>query len=249
MKKQTMIVVLLILCVALCSCGFRAHSYADGGYRVGEGHVSGKVERVEIEWVDGSVQLGYHGAQEITFSETTERSVDDDGRMRWKLEGTTLRIRYSASGFHSWSAPGKHLTVMLPRDLTLDALKINVVSGEVSAEGLMARECHVDTVSGGVQLGFASEMRLMAMNTVSGDVTLRFAQAPDAIDADAVSGDVTLLLPAGEGFTAEVDSVSGSVAGDLPMTREGKDRYACGSGACSIDVDTVSGDVRFGRAD
>lgn len=270
MKKKTLIVMLIALCLVLCSCGFHTGTdsawgnntgeghvtdrgkkveigtYSAWGYNAGEGHVTDRVKKVEINWVDGSVQVAYHGSSEITFSETSQRKVGEDGELRWKVDGDTLRIEYAAPGFCSWFSPEKDLTLMLPESMTLDALKINVVSAQVWGNDLkVGGEAQVQSVSGDVQLGFAHAPRKVDADTVSGDVELRFAQTPEAITADAVSGDMTFYLPRNAGFTAEVDSISGRVQGDLPMEKLDKENYTCGDGACSISLDSVSGDVWF----
>ena len=246
MKKKTLILLLIALCLVLCSCGFRAGTYSAWGYNVGEGHVADRVKNVEINWVDGSVQVAYHGSDEIAFSETSQRRVGKDGELRWKVDGDTLRIEYAAPGFRSWFSPEKDLTLMLPESLTLDALKINVVSAQVWGSGLKVDgEARVQSVSGDVQLGFADAPGKVDADTVSGDMELRFAQTPETITGNAVSGDMIIYLPRNAGFTAEVDSVSGRVEGDLPVEKLDKDRYTCGDGACSISLDSVSGDVRF----
>lgn len=245
MKKKTLIVLLIALCLVLCSCGFRSGTYSAWGYNVGEGHISSRVKNVEINWVDGSVQVAYHGSDEIAFSETAERHVNKDGELRWKLDGETLRIEYAAPGFHSWISPEKHLTLMLPEGMKLDTLKISAVSAQVQAGELLAGEADTQSVSGDVQLEFANAPQKVEANTVSGGVELHFAKAPGIIKADAVSGSITVSLPEDAGFTADVDSVSGQVGGSLPMESHGKGRYTYGDEQCSIDVDTVSGDVWF----
>lgn len=246
MKKKTLIVLLIALCLVLGSCGFHTGTYSAWGYQAGEGHVTDRVKNVEINWVDGSVQVAYHGSNEITFSETSQRKVDKDGELRWKVDGDTLRIEYAAPGFRSWFSPEKDLTLMLPENLMLDTLKINVVSAQVWGNDLKVdEEARVQSVSGEVQLGFADAPRKVNTDTVSGDMELRFAQTPEAITADAVSGDMTIYLPRNAGFTAKVESISGRVQGDLPVEKLDKEHYTCGNGACSISMDSVSGDVWF----
>ena len=68
---------------------------------------------------------------------------------------------------------------------------------------------------------------------------------PDQIKANSVSGSVTFQLPANGGFTADVDSLSGSVRGNLDMQKRGDGEYVYGNGDCRIEVDTVSGSVKF----
>ena len=142
---------------------------------------------------------------------------------------------------------GQQLTVLLPETL-LEELTVCVVSAEVDVEAVAADRVEFTSVSGHVQADLRRALQVKA-DSVSGRVNLCFGSAPEAIDVDSVSGDVTLALPRSSGFTAGVDSVSGSVRGDFPMESLGKGRYVGGNGECDIDVDTVSGSVRFDTAE
>ena len=106
-----------------------------------------------------------------------------------------------------------------------DALKINTASGQVIADVYQADE--------------------VKTNTASGAVVMQFARMPDEINADSVSGNVTLQLPADGGFTADVDTLSGVVRGNLNVKQCGDETYVYGNGKCRIEVDTVSGNVNF----
>ena len=72
---------------------------------------------------------------------------------------------------------------------------------------------------------------------------LQFDRTPENVDAESVSGNVNIALPEGTGFKAEMDSVSGSVNSAFSVDRKGDDRYVYGDESCSIDVNTVSGNL------
>ena len=125
-----------------------------------------------------------------------------------------------------------------------EKVTVNTASGDVAVVLSDADELKLNTASGKViaDIYQADEVKT---NTVSGNVVLQFANLPDTLKADSVSGKVNLLLPAGSGFTADVESLSGSVRGDLDMKKLGDGEYVYGNGRCRIEVDTVSGNVVF----
>jgi len=260
MKKTTLIVLLLILCGLLCCCSVNAYTYPDGNrYTAGGAAVTGRVEKLDVSWIDGSVTIAYHDGSDVRLSESSARHLDKKDELRWWLNGGTLYVKYAESGFHLSTNLNKELTVLLPRDMQLDTLAINAVSANVRAEAAVERftlntvsgnvvadasrmeSVKADAVSGNVTLEAVCAEHV-TVNTVSGDVTLRCARAPRTVTADAVSGNVTIALPEDAGCTADMHTVSGRIRGSLDLTRNG-DRYTCGDGYCRIDVETVSGDV------
>lgn len=128
--------------------------------------------------------------------------------------------------------------------MQLDDVLISVVSAEVEAELPAAESVRVNSVSGAADV-MLLRADAVKVDTVSGDVVLRCAAVPGSIDADAVSGDVTVLLPENAGFTAEVDSVSGRIGGQLLDGAGDGKTYTRGNGACRIRLDSVSGALRL----
>ena len=57
-----------------------------------------------------------------------------------------------------------------------------------------------------------------------------------------VSGNITLTIPEGNGFTAELDTVSGKFNCDLPVVMRG-DKRIHGDGSAEFEFDTTSADV------
>lgn len=247
MKKTMTILLLLGLCAALCSCSVNMYSYSDSRrYTAGGTTVTGRVEALDVSWVDGGVTIGYHDGQGVILTEDCRRSLDADDELHWWLDGGTLRVKYASSGFRMGVNLDKELTVLLPAGMTLDSLKVDVVSADVTAEGISANTIRVNSVSGNVELNVDDAVEVKA-DTVSGNLLLRFSRLPKELKADTVSGDVTIVMPADADATVEFDTVSGSVGGSMPMEKDGR-RYVCGSGQCRISINTVSGDMQLDAA-
>jgi hypothetical protein len=150
---------------------------------------------------------------ELSVEEPNARGGSDIGAMIGRILGGQAGVDYS-------------IEAELPRGTEL---RVQTVSGEVTAEGLHGAQRYV-TVSGDVFLdGAGGELRI---ETVSGDVVTRGA-APLAARVDAVSGDLSLTAPRLESL--RLQAVSGDVEVEGELSPGGDFR-----------VETVSGDFGIG---
>lgn len=249
MRKTMTILLLIALCAALCGCSVNMYSYDHAErYTAGDAAVTGRVEALDISWIDGRVNVGRHAGEGVLLSETCSRSLKADTQLHWWLDGGTLYVKYAGAGFHTGRSLDKELTVLLPEGLLLEEMVISAVSAEVQAQGVQAEQLVLNTVSGEMQVAADAAERVEAA-TVSGNVTLRLNAVPQRINAVSVSGGVTIALPRDAGVTMEVDAVSGTVGGTLPVERADGGRYISGDGKCSITVDVVSGNVTLDKLD
>ena len=125
-----------------------------------------------------------------------------------------------------------------------DAQKINtsVTSGDIWMDLGSTESLSVNTTSGeiDVQAEAAKEVRL---DSTSGDISVSLKDFDD-LRIDATSGDVTASLPVSPGYTARIDTTSGSFSSSAALKQEGK-VYSCGDGSARVTIDTTSGDVRL----
>ena len=248
MKKTTVILLLIALILLLSCCSVNAYNYADSRrYTAGAATVTGRVEKLDVSWIDGGENIGYHSGEGVRLSEECGWYLDEENELHWWLDGDTLYVKYAESGLRLSRSLNKELTVLLPEGLALDQLTINAVSANVETEDVVADVVTINTVSGDARMDVARAKRLTA-NAVSGNVTLQFDRAPEKAETSTVSGNVTIALPEGAAFHADVDTVSGTVGGDLPLEKLGRGEYASGNGGCTIDVETVSGNVYLNEA-
>ena len=127
-------------------------------------------------------------------------------------------------------------------DVITDDLEMDTTSGSVVTENTKAMSVSVNNVSGSIQL--SGEFARIDVGTVSGDTRLNCMILPDKIEVDGVSGNVTISLPENAGFTASLDSVSGSISSDFPGTIGG-DRVTVGDGSANFRCSTVSGNLKI----
>ncbi len=138
------------------------------------------------------------------------------------------------------------------RSIRGPALSVDTGSGDVTVAGAEAREVGVDTGSGGVTL-LGLRTGRVGVDTGSGDVTVETAAGSASIEVDTGSGDVTVSVPADYAGDVRLETSSGRMATDLPITllRRSDDEIAGRigeGGSARIEIDTGSGDIRLHRS-
>jgi DUF4097 and DUF4098 domain-containing protein YvlB len=119
--------------------------------------------------------------------------------------------------------------------------EVQTVSGDVELRIALAG-LKVQSVSGNVELGEVDGS--LSVTSVSGDQRVR-AAGPGELAFKAVSGDVEVAVRTGLRIRLDVNSVSGTINSDLPVS----DTPTRSDGAeAELRVRTVSGDVKIGRA-
>jgi hypothetical protein len=125
-------------------------------------------------------------------------------------------------------------------DVTCDELTLSSTSGSITCENCTADKLRLNNVSGTMHAeGNFTDVQI---ETVSGNATVESSTAPEEIDGDSVSGKITLILPEGAGFTAKLDSVSGSLSCEFPGTLSDK-KIVSGDGSGDYSFNSVSGGI------
>jgi DUF4097 and DUF4098 domain-containing protein YvlB len=119
--------------------------------------------------------------------------------------------------------------------------EVQTVSGDVDVRVALAG-LKVQSVSGDVELGEVGGS--LSVTSVSGDQSVR-AAGPGELAFKAVSGDVDVAIRSGLRIRLDVNSVSGTINSDLPVS----DTPTRSEGPeADLRVRTVSGDVKIARA-
>ena len=120
------------------------------------------------------------------------------------------------------------------------SLDVVSASGDVRVPRVLG-EAAVKTASGDVTLGTVAGD--LAARTASGDIVVSRLEG-SRLDAKTVSGDVRVGVPAGRRYTVSLQSLSGDVRTDFPVSGE------AGGAPARLQVTTISGDIRLtGAAD
>jgi hypothetical protein len=216
------------------------------------------VRNLEIDWTSGSVTIIRDQVSQITFSETP--GLDDDQKMVWKMKGDTLQINYSKFQLIVGISKSKDLVITVPMDWTLNELEINTVSADITVNDLTAREVDICAVDGNCKFTGSSQVEKMEIETVNGDVSFSgsldklkyeavdadfraaFTKAPSSLEMGSVNGNFDLKLPHHTGFTAVMNTVSGTFTSVFNTIQNGN-RYVAGDGSTYIEIDNVSGNL------
>lgn len=221
------------------------------------------IKHIRIEWIDGLVDVATADQDTITFSETN----GEKECMVYQIKGDTLVIRYSKEsiqlGIHVTS-PNKQLTVYVPQDWIAAGIEISAVSSNVTVELPEVQEAKIETVSGNIDIRcerskeisfttvsgharFTGNCEELDCESVSGNCKVALYGSAKEIQMESISGDLEIVLDGQLGFTAQIDSVSGSVRSDFP-TSVSNDIHTYGDRSIRIEAETVSGGIRIRKA-
>ena len=278
MNKSKILVVALIV-VLLClaggsysifggkvSIGLGLAAFANSDkYTIGDTEINSTVENLEIDWVSGKVNIEYHAGSGVSVSEVANRSTSEDEKLRWWMDGTTLRIKYAKPQLVSFNNLKKTLTVSLPEGIVLKNVDIDTTSADIGVPSMTADEIKFDTTSGDVNAVITAK-KLSASST-SGDLNVRqdsdintahFSSTSGAlaftvpsaekISMESTSGDISVTVPRTVG-DLNLDSTSGSIKPDIANTDKAKFSSTSGDITATLvsfkdlNVDVTSGDV------
>lgn len=242
------------LCAALLLTGCRVNFIVSGSrveypqsdkYQVGDVRLDGNVDKVEIHWISGGVELLASDSDTVRVKEFNTPE-DEELKLRHWLDGSTLHIQPCASGAVYPGTLNKTLTIMLPAG-RVDSILVDGVSCDVAMTGLEARTVSIDTVSGAAELEDCTVKERLEMDSTSGDLRASLKGALGVLDFSTISGAAELN---GCEITdkLKMDSTSGGLSADLKGTLELLD-FSSVSGAVKldgaevkrVDFDTTSG--------
>ena len=144
----------------------RPESYTAGG-----GETTQPVERVTIDWYNGSVTVARHNGDAVAFSETANRTLEEGLTLRWRVEDGTLSLVYCQAGQVQLGDLEKDLTVLLPEDLTLEELAVDTGAAPVQGSDIAAGAMTLGTGSGAIDLQACQVTEGAWLDTGSGNIT------------------------------------------------------------------------------
>lgn len=236
-RKMSLLPLCVLLAMALAGCW--AGDSGLGGYLTGESYPDAEryqsggfsydpsqIERVELYWRAGEVELVESEEETLSVQESGE-ALTGDSAMRWLLEDGVLRLRFCASGARiRVSAADKRLHLELPKGIDLS---LHTSSAAVRAETLEQDEILIATLSSGMELGAVTAEGSVDLSSGSGAIQAESVTAEDIRCASA-SGSVQMGTAAAG--TLAVETASGAVRlGDV-------------SGE-TVDISTGSGSVEL----
>ncbi|HEY8832359.1 MAG TPA: DUF4097 family beta strand repeat-containing protein [Gemmatimonadaceae bacterium] len=128
-------------------------------------------------------------------------------------------------------------------------LRTETVSGDLRAENVSGN-VEASSVSGVIQLA-GIQSKDVRTETVSGDITYTGSIEPSGrYSFEAHSGTIRLNIPRGSGAQFSVETFSGDVSADVPITippgrgrKEGRMEFTIGDGRARVTANTFSGEI------
>ena len=254
MKRIIALIVtgLLVLVLLTGLSAVPASARGTDDWSVGDARIAEEVTSLVIESPDIDVFLKTGSGQEILITESSGAELSDDQKVRWQLDGTTLRIKYGDSiiqgifGFLLGNN-NRSLTVTLPEDLVLDSLEVSVASADVTTDLLHSANADLSAASGDMNILLASDMENAAFSSASGNITASLENA-EAVRAEAASGDLFVTLTSAGQFSADTSSgeitLQADEIADLSVESASGEVYAALAKAPDdASISTASGDV------
>lgn len=196
---------------ALSGCSFMSSViYANAEqYTVGNAKITDKIENIEIDWIDGSVNIVSHAENTFLLTEKAGDGITDELRLHWWLENTTLHVKFAKSGKNLWlfRAGNKELTLTVPETLSFGDISINSASAKISVGNLAAESLSISTASGDMNVGCTANT--VKLNSASGSIELNQNGKAEKIGIDTASGKINADL--GQSDQVELESVSGKI--------------------------------------
>ena len=257
MKRQTSVVLGLIL-GAVAALALTANAQAQ--------QLREEFHQTYPLTADGSVSLkNISGAVHITTWAQNSVKVDavktastqeDLSRAQIIVENSasrvSIRTKYPENDWgdnDGRSSASVEYNITVPAGASLD--KVSLVSGDLDIKGVQG-EVRASSVSGNVNAeGLGSRADI---SSVSGDVKVAFNRATANADLHSVSGDVIAVLPGDAGAEVRANTVSGDISNEFGLPVD-HGQYVgshltgrIGNGANSLELHTVSGDIKLRRS-
>ena len=129
-------------------------------------------------------------------------------------------------------------------------LRIDTGSGSVTTSGISTDDLRIDTGSGRIEVT-STVARNVFVDTGSGSVAVTLTANPEDVTIDTGSGSVTVTVPASFGAEVDLETSSGGIELDFPVTTNRIERDhlqgVIGDGGGRLTVDTGSGSIRIVR--
>ena len=199
----------------------------------------------------------YLAAGEVTVSNVDGELILDTHSAPVRTSGTrgTLEIDVGSGRVEVAEAEGD-VSIdtgsgsVVARGVRGDALHIDTGSGSVKASDVSVGDLSIDTGSGSVEVTSAIARQVL-VDTGSGSVKLTLTANPEDVTIDTGSGSVTVTVPPSFGAEVDLETSSGGIELDFPVTTKRIERDhlegTIGNGEGRLTIDTGSGGIRIIR--
>ncbi|MDO4542921.1 MAG: DUF4097 family beta strand repeat-containing protein [Clostridia bacterium] len=203
------------------------------------------ITALDIEWIDGSVEVISYDGSVIAFEETP---LSQEQALRYGIDSGTLYIQYCQKDISLSRGLHKKLTVMVPNEL--DRLNIEASSATIAVENVNARLVELESSSGEIDyLGGYAELDASSSSgeiTVSSTSDANRTSIESSSGAIAVSGDMGALSM--ESASGKLGMANGDGVGCnslIASSTSGSIRLSLTSTPTSMELETTSGEIEI----
>ena len=243
------------------------YTYDDADkYSVGEFTLDEEITALDIDWIAGKVNVIVTEDENVSAKETG--ADEEDEELRYRVVDGKLMIKFKKSEkFGLNDDLSKDLELYIPRDMAkkLSLVSVQCVSADLNMNDIMVDTVDIEMVSGKFESAYVTidkfnfqgvsgnmtingDLNELDAEMVSGKIKVNSVKMLSKIDVEAVSGDVTVTMPEGDGFTAEMESVSGDLNIEFAVSTKG-DKKIYGDGSAEYSFESVSGDINLKKAE
>lgn len=210
--------------------------------------------RVEVSGINGWVKIETSDRKTAdVYIERLGESQEALNRRKITIENTagglTIRGEKGDSSFLSrvfGSSPQEHVTLLLPRQVSLVT---NGVNGSVTSAAIDG-SLEVNGVNGKVDVAQASGSA--EISGINGNVFVGLAKIGKGVDISGINGNIELRLGEDVNATLEARGMNGHVTSDLPNVVVDKSSHGSysaqiGNGGGSISASGINGNIRLTR--
>lgn len=203
-------------------------------YQAGGAEIKGdEVSNLEVNWIDGSVEIEVYDGDTIQFSETSRSNLEEKEKLQYYNDKGRLIIQYQKPNkkFFSFGSGNmnKELTIKIPVATAkrMGVVEVDTISTDSRIHGIMADKIELDSTSGDFEV-VSCYTKKFAFDSTSGSLTGKSLIVEGELDTDTINGDVEV-----EGSIQKANL--GSTSGDIHI-----DSDICPD---KVVTDTINGDV------
>lgn len=210
--------------------------------------------RVEVSGINGWVKIETSDRKTAdVYIERLGESQEALNRRKITIESTagglTIRSEKGDSSFLSrmfGSSPTEHVTLRLPRQISLVTTGVNgsVVAGEIDGT------VEVHGINGKVDI--AQAFGSAEFHGINGNISVGLKQLDKGVEINGVNGNIELQLSEDVNANLETHGMNGRVTSDLPNVVVDKSSHGSysaqiGNGGGSISASGINGNIRLTR--
>lgn len=128
---------------------------------------------------------------------------------------------------------------------TAEKIDTSASSGKVTITQKGRADSIITKTSSGEITIDAEYADTISANSSSGDKRITLAEMPQKTTLISSSGDVKLTLPDNPDFDLNIETSSGDISYEMPLSKTDDNNYTCGNGGNMVSISTSSGNVQI----